>query len=175
MPVTKKYLIDTNVFIQAKNLYYRFDFCGGFWDWVSAAHGAGVVYSIKKVRAELVNGDPGDPAKLWAESLPDSFFLEDENSAGVMASYGKVIGWSVASNHYTPAAKAEFAKATSADAFLIAAARHYGYDIVSQEESQPARKSRIMIPDAANALGVNSIFVYEMLSERARSTFQLKP
>ena len=28
------YLLDTNVFIQAKNLYYGFDFCPAFWDWL---------------------------------------------------------------------------------------------------------------------------------------------
>ena len=27
------YLLDSNVFIQAKNLYYGFDFCPAFWDW----------------------------------------------------------------------------------------------------------------------------------------------
>ncbi len=25
------YLLDANVFIQAKNLHYGFDFCPGFW------------------------------------------------------------------------------------------------------------------------------------------------
>ncbi len=28
------YLLDTNVFIQAKNLHYGFDFCPAFWDWL---------------------------------------------------------------------------------------------------------------------------------------------
>ena len=26
------YLVDANVFIQAKNLHYGFDFCPAFWD-----------------------------------------------------------------------------------------------------------------------------------------------
>lgn len=30
-----KYLIDTNVFIQAKNLHYGFDFCPAFWEWLT--------------------------------------------------------------------------------------------------------------------------------------------
>nr|WP_269633613.1 DUF4411 family protein [Pelomonas sp. BJYL3] len=29
------YLLDANVFIQAKNLQYGFDFCPGFWDWLA--------------------------------------------------------------------------------------------------------------------------------------------
>lgn len=28
------YLLDANVFIQAKNLHYSFDFCPAFWDWL---------------------------------------------------------------------------------------------------------------------------------------------
>ena len=30
------YLLDTDVFIQAKNLHYGMDFCPAFWDWVVA-------------------------------------------------------------------------------------------------------------------------------------------
>ena len=29
-----RYLLDANVFIQAKNLHYGFDFCPAFWDWL---------------------------------------------------------------------------------------------------------------------------------------------
>ena len=28
------YLLDANVFIQAKNLHYCFDFCPAYWDWL---------------------------------------------------------------------------------------------------------------------------------------------
>lgn len=31
------YLLDANVFIQAKNLQYGFDFCPAFWDWLERA------------------------------------------------------------------------------------------------------------------------------------------
>ena len=30
------YLLDSNVFIQAKNLHYGLDFCPAFWDWLIA-------------------------------------------------------------------------------------------------------------------------------------------
>jgi hypothetical protein len=29
-----RYLLDANVFIQAKNLHYGFDFCPAFWAWL---------------------------------------------------------------------------------------------------------------------------------------------
>mgnify|MGYP006298525777 CR=1 FL=1 len=28
------YLLDANVFIEAKNRYYGMDFCPAFWDWL---------------------------------------------------------------------------------------------------------------------------------------------
>ena len=56
------YLLDTNVFLQAKNLHYAFDFCPAFWDWLKQANNAGVVSSIEKVRDELVDDD----ASQWA-------------------------------------------------------------------------------------------------------------
>ena len=33
-----KYLLDSNVFIEAKNRYYAFDICPGFWEgWTAFA------------------------------------------------------------------------------------------------------------------------------------------
>lgn len=34
------YLLDANVFIQARNLQYGFDFCPAFWDWLDVRHAA---------------------------------------------------------------------------------------------------------------------------------------
>lgn len=168
-----KYLIDANVFIQAKNMYYRFDFCGGFWDWVTAAHAAGHVYSCKKVQAELIAGPATDPARIWASTLPKSFFLEDENDPGVMGHYGTIMNWSNASA-YRPAAKAEFAKAKVADAFLIAVAKQHGHTIATQEHSNPQALRKIFLPDAALANQVETRYVYDMLSDLAASTFVMK-
>ena len=39
------YLLDANVFIQAKNLYYGLDFCPAFWDWLIGHNMAGRVLS----------------------------------------------------------------------------------------------------------------------------------
>lgn len=35
------YLLDANIFIQAKNLHYGFDFCPAFWDWGVVQNEAG--------------------------------------------------------------------------------------------------------------------------------------
>jgi hypothetical protein len=58
------YLLDTNVFLQAKNLHYGYDFCPGFWDWPKTENVKGNVFSIEKVKDELVDDD----ASLWADA-----------------------------------------------------------------------------------------------------------
>lgn len=40
MMVDRTYLMDSDVFITAKNLYYSFDICPGFWDSVIHHHAA---------------------------------------------------------------------------------------------------------------------------------------
>jgi len=68
------YVLDTNVFVEAKNRHYGFDFCPAFWDWIDHAHQAGMVFSIDKVAIELDAVD--DDLATWASERPDAFFLE---------------------------------------------------------------------------------------------------
>lgn len=58
------YLLDANVFIQAKNLQYGFDFCPAFWDWLDERAAESRVASIEKVLDELKAG--GDDLTTWA-------------------------------------------------------------------------------------------------------------
>lgn len=64
---SSRYLIDANVFIQAKNLYYQPNFCQCFWDWLIEAHQAKLVFSIDKVKTELEKGTKDDPILTWIE------------------------------------------------------------------------------------------------------------
>jgi Domain of unknown function (DUF4411) len=123
MTETPSYLIDANVFIQAKNFHYRFEFCQAFWQWLEDAHQAGVVFSIDKVKKELKDGKKDDAARLWAESMPNEFFIDDVKDAQIMMIYRDVMQWSVTNSHYTQQAKDKFARFDKADAFLISAAK----------------------------------------------------
>lgn len=170
-----QYLIDANVFIQAKNLYYRFEFCQGFWDWLIKAHEANLVFSIDKVRTELKNGKANDPVRHWIDnSLPTDFFLPDMRDTQVMRSYADIMRWLAGNTHYTQQAKTEFARSDIADAFLIAVAKTYGHIIVTHEKSNPNAQKRVLIPDAANAFGIQSIMIYDLLTEYAQGNFSLK-
>jgi len=67
------YLLDADVFIQAKNLHYAFDFCPAFWDWLDAANAKHTAFSVEKVHDELLAGD--DQLSVWARDRGTAFFL----------------------------------------------------------------------------------------------------
>ena len=55
------YLLDSDVFIRAKNDHFGFDFCPAFWNWLEQASAIGVVGSVEAVYNELVAGDDAPP------------------------------------------------------------------------------------------------------------------
>jgi len=67
------YLLDANVFIQAKNLHYGLDFRPAFWEWLIAQNHAGNVFSIEKVGDEVQALEDDLPA--WAGARGGGFFL----------------------------------------------------------------------------------------------------
>jgi hypothetical protein len=66
------YLLDTDVFIRAKNLHYGLDFCPAFWDWLVHKANAGLVFSIDKVADEIKAGQ--DELTEWANTHGKGLF-----------------------------------------------------------------------------------------------------
>jgi len=155
------YLLDTNIFIQARNLHYGFDFCPAFWDWLIDRNAAGVVGSIEKVGDELEAG--ADDLTDWKRARGEAFFAPPDNA--VLPALGRVSAWATDQN-YEPAAVATFLQV--ADYWLVAHALAHQRTIVTHEV--PAETIRkIKIPNACVGLGVPCITPYEMLRrERAR-------
>ena len=83
------YLLDANVFIQAKNLHYGFDFCPAFWDWIDRENAATNVFSIEKVGDELRAG--ADDLATWAEQRGTGLFLLPD--ASMLAALASVSAW----------------------------------------------------------------------------------
>jgi len=158
------YLLDTNVFISAKNDHYGFDFCPAFWDWLLLANKRGIVFSIQHVRAELLVGE--DPLVDWVHRLDDGFFLDimPEHHATL----GKVGDWAH-ERHYSDVAVQAFAEA--ADSVLIALALELDYAVVTHETSSTSIQ-RVKIPDACKGLGVKCLTPFQMLRQ-ARVQFVL--
>src|SRR5438309_2124756 len=120
------YLLDANVFIQAKNLHYGFDFCPGFWDWLDQAHTAGRVFSIEKVGDELLGG--ADELATWAQPRVGSFFLEPDPQ--IVPSLQATSAWA-STGGYEPAAVATFLQV--ADYYLVAHAHAHTDTVVTHE------------------------------------------
>ncbi len=55
------------MFIAAKNLYYAFDICPGFWNGILQAHEKGSVRSIDRIRNELLSGRKEEDLVLWVK------------------------------------------------------------------------------------------------------------
>lgn len=170
-----KFILDADVFIQAKNLHYRFDFCTGFWDWITQAHNGDIVFSIQKVRSQLISSNKTDKAKLWAESTKTGFFLDDQNDPQVMEEYAKLITAVTAKTQYNLSAINWFLDSKNADAFLIAAAKRHGFMLITHEVSAPDSKSDIKIPDAAKLVGVKTMHIFDCLSQHSEDNFKFKP
>ena len=57
------FLLDSNIFIEAKDRYYGFDFAPGFWDWLDILFQSDQIRSIDAVRDEL--NERNDELALW--------------------------------------------------------------------------------------------------------------
>lgn len=155
------YLLDTNIFIQAKNLQYGFDFCPAFWDWLVQGNAAGKVFSIGQVGDELHAG--GDDLADWAAARGDAFFLPPD--ALVMPALPRVSAWATGQN-YVPAAVNTFLQV--ADYWLMAFALAHGHTVVTHEVPADTKR-KIKIPNVCVGLGVRFMTPYQMLRhERAR-------
>lgn len=155
------YLLDANVFIQAKNLHYGLDFCPAFWEWLEVNGVAGKVLTIDKVSDEIVAGD--DQLADWIQHAGAR--LVRTTDARIAHHFGTVSAWAT-SQQYEPAAVNTFLQV--ADFYLIAHALADGHVVVTHEVPADSRK-RIKIPNACVSLGLRFITPYEMLrKERAR-------
>lgn len=155
------YVLDANVFIQAKNLHYGFDFCPAFWSWLESAHAAQRVFSVQSVGDELRAG--ADALATWAEARPPTFFLPPD--ARVFPSLRATSQWATGTG-YEQTAVDTFLQV--GDYYLVSQALALGFTVVTHEIAGNSRK-KIKIPDACIALGVRHVSPYQMLrSERAR-------
>jgi len=160
------YLLDANVFIQAKNLQYGFDFCPGFWDWLAQGYAAGRLRSIRQVGDELSAG--GDELAAWADAQDDEFFPQPD--AAVLVAAQRVSAW-VLQQGYEPAAVNTFMQV--ADFWLVAAALAGHHTLVTHEVASPSTR-KIKIPNVCIGLGVDFVSPYQML-RREQARFILGP
>jgi len=161
MSGSRRYVLDANVFIEAKDRYYGFPLCPGFWKALTEEHKNKRVYSIDKVRDEL--SDEGDELSTWAkDTVPKTFFKETQDQA-VITAFQEMVAWVNFESQFTSAAKAEFASA--ADGWVIAHAKVNGMIVVTHEEYAPDVKRKVPMPNVCLEFGVDYINTFEMLGD----------
>ncbi len=158
------YLLDSNVFIEAKNHYYGFKFHPGFWKWLDHANEQGSIFSIKQVRDELMGRQ--DLLSLWCKNRK-SMFVET-NDAKTYESMKLLVPWIC--DNYQPAAQGKFLGC--ADCVIVAYAHAHNHTVVTIEK--PSAGLEVKIPNACKAMDVPLVTPFTMLAAE-KVKFQFSP
>ena len=159
MCAAKTYVLDANIFIQAKNSYYAFALCPGFWDSLLGHHEAGTVCSVDRIKRELLRGR--DDLADWAKRVVPAAFFHSTQDVAVAARYQGIMTWVQKSPKFFALAKAEFA--ASADGFLVAYAHLKDYVVVTHEQLRPEARNKVPIPNVCRQFGVDCVDTFQML------------
>lgn len=155
---TPIFVLDANVFIQAKRQYYAFDLAPKFWEMLIKHATEGNICSIDRIKGELERGK--DDLARWAKNhFSHAFASTDE--ADVSETYAEIMNWVNGQSQFLEAAKAEFA--SGADGWLIAYAKVKGYVLVTHEVLAPDAKIKIHIPNVCKEFDVPYVDTFEML------------
>lgn len=153
-----RYLLDSNTFIEAKNGYYHFDVCPGFWDWILRKHASGHVFSVEKIGQELVAGT--DELAAWAVSSASTLFLASD--AATIAQMKRVAEW-VMKQPFDEKSRAKFF--SKADPFLIAHAMAHGHTVITHETKVADDSRKVKVPNVCDALGVSWMHSFTLLKK----------
>jgi len=154
-----RYILDANVFMQAKDAHYRFSFCPAFWEFLVSTGSEDKVLSIDKILGEISTGG-GDLAD-FAETLLGEMFFRGSGESEVVAEFGRLTAWVIGQTQFFEAAKTEFA--TGVDGWLIAYAMVHGCTVVTHEVYAPDAKRKVPIPNVCLQFGIPCRTTFEML------------
>lgn len=155
------FLIDSDVLITAKNRYYSFSICPGFWQSLLRGYSNQQIYSIDRVKYELLNGSPEDDLYKWVDNEVPSAFFQSCGNQDVVTAFGEVMLWAQRHPRFTDAAKAKFA--SGADGWLVAYSRVHQTTVVTNEERAPDSQKNIKLPDVCDAFKVDTEGTFKML------------
>ncbi len=154
----KKYCLDSNVFIQAKNGPYGFDIVPAFWDWIDANVQQGNLITSSEVYKEIVEG-ADELADWFKERRKSKLFIA--HTIEVQEIYQDIIDY-VTSNY-------EFAYyqlfLEKADPWVIALAKYDEAIVVTLEVLVAPNSKQVKIPNICRQFGLKFINTYQMLRE----------
>ena len=144
------YLLDANVFIEAKNFYYRFETFPAFWEWLDMEQERGNLDSIRPIFEEPVKGS--DELSQWAKDRKDTGWFLPVDDEQTQQHFVEIASWVVA-EPFKAVAKEEFL--AGGDPWLVAKARTLSATVVTHKILfDPKIKRKVKIPNVCEALGV---------------------
>jgi Domain of unknown function (DUF4411) len=161
MPIRPaKYLVDSNIFMEAARRYYPLDFAKPFWDAMIKFAKQGKIISIDKVFDELKQGN--DLLKEWAVNDFKNYF-DDTQTEDVLKNYIELVQHAQAQTQYNQAAKDRFMEDDNADTWILAYARTNNCVIVTHEVADSNIKRNIPIPNICKDFDIKYCDTFEML------------
>lgn len=161
------YLLDSNVFIEAKNRYYRMNICPGFWDWIEVHFSSGLLGSIEMVWDEISSND--DELSEWSKPRKRFFNTADEEEC--QAHFSKIAQHVMGHTQYSEPNRSKFLGV--ADPLLIAKAKSINGIVVTHESLVPDSSNKIKIPNICKEFGVKYCDTFDLL-EMLEAQFILK-
>jgi len=158
------YLLDANIFIEAKRRYYGMDICPGFWAWLDVAQAGGHVSSITLVYDELADGN--DELCTWVKEREGSGWFLDVSDLPTQQEFKQILQ-NVYSADYSEKAKKDFFE--GADPWLIAKAKVMGATVVTHEVFDGYIKRKVPIPNVCRQFGVPCLDTFDLLRQHMAS------
>ena len=162
------HLLDANVFIEAKNFYYRFDTFPGFWEWLDSEQAKGQIASIEPICDELLRGN--DELAAWIKERKESGWFLPVDDVETQQNLALIAAW-VMTQPFKEAAKPDFL--SGGDPWLIAKAKTMGATVVTQETFDAQSRKKVKIPNVCRAFQVPYINSFDLLRQTG-ATFTLK-
>lgn len=151
------YLLDSNAYLEAKQRYYRFNICPGFWHWLTRQSDAEKLLSVEPVLDELKYY--GDELSTWARDHADFFApVDDENTQKCFAEVAELIE---SDDTFQARHKASFLDA--ADPWLIAKAQTLGATLVTHEQLAAPNSTKVKIPNICREFDVPYCDTFDLL------------
>lgn len=149
------YLLDTNVFVEAKRHYCGFSSYKNFLKWIDHMNSSKIIFSVKKVLEEINSYKGEDYLSKWAKKH-SSIFLDINPT--ILEKTMSVVEWA-RRDGYEKSAIDEFTKC--ADCYLVGHAIVMKSTVVTQELG--GQRSSVKIPDACEKFGVNFMNVDKLV------------
>ncbi len=168
----RKYLIDSNSFMESAEKFYNYDIAPTYWTkLIDIASKKSSLYVLDVVADEINRGKDDEPLRIWFSENESSFNRISQSSDDVIIGiYAQVLQYVQECGYYNEKALRNWSNDGIADPWLIAAAKVYDLVIVTFERRQGglsvvSKTGNVKIPDVADYFGVESISLYAMMRE----------